>query len=98
MSFFAAGDYDREMRDAMIQPNLLYVVRGYLSVKRMTHSGYRPATARSLRAHCQRDRTAPGAAHPGDRALRLRRRAAGPQEREHGHQLARGESVSKRQY
>jgi hypothetical protein len=24
MSFFAAGDYDREMRDAMIQPNLLY--------------------------------------------------------------------------
>jgi hypothetical protein len=26
MSFFAAGDYDREMRDAMIQPSLLFVV------------------------------------------------------------------------
>ena len=28
MSFFAAGDYDREMRDAMIQPNLLYDRQG----------------------------------------------------------------------
>jgi hypothetical protein len=40
MSFFAAGDYDREMRDAMIQPNLLYdrqgiPVRGYLTAKKL---------------------------------------------------------------
>jgi hypothetical protein len=28
MSFFAAGDYDREMRDAVIQPNLLYDRQG----------------------------------------------------------------------
>ena len=28
MSFFAAGNYDREMRDAMIQPNLLYDRQG----------------------------------------------------------------------
>jgi hypothetical protein len=48
MGFFAAGDYDREMRDVMIQPNSTYM---HVPLQQCTGNARRWAAATGTNVH-----------------------------------------------